>query len=485
MVPGKVATGYRLWLAWSFFILTVTAISLAWAMLSPTPGVLFAACFALCMLAAKFLARSERQRYWCGAAALCAVVAGQVFCPLDFRSVQHVIFNVPFLTAYLYPRIWPGAVIGPVFGLLFATAAIKAGIPLADFAGPVVGAALLPLTFHSLSSFFQRLIKERRELRLSNAELEKEIAARKKTEENLYALTAELRRKNDELTAALHMIEQTHAQMVQQEKMASLGQLVSGVAHEINNPLSYITANFETLEKYFATLGDALASYRNLPGLARQAEADLAATVERERNLDHILGDLPPLLHDTTRGLERIGKIVKGMRIFAHTEDRRVFKRYDLHEGLESTLLVAHNEIKHYADIERCYGPVPAIEAVGGEINQVLLNLLVNAAQAIKAKKAAARGVIRITTWSDDEAVFCAIEDDGAGIANENLGRIFDPFFTTKPVGQGTGMGLSICYDIIANRHHGAIGVEKSAVGEGATFTVKLPIRHEHKDGKR
>jgi signal transduction histidine kinase len=477
------ASGYRRWFEWALFVLTVAVIAIAWAVLGQPPGGYFAACFALSMVAAKFLARSAAQRYMCGAAALCAIVAGQVFCPLDYRSVQHVVFNAPFLSAYLYPVIWPGAVIGPVFGCLFAAAAMTAGIPLGDFAGPVVGVILLPLALHSLSYAAHRLIRERRELRRLNAELEKEIAARKETEENLCAAARELSRKNDDLTAALNTLAQAQTQMVHQEKMASIGQLVAGVAHEINNPLSYVTANFEILGKYFAAFGKVLTEYRNLhTKLSATDGLKTALAAEREHNLDRILADLPSLLYDTSAGLERIGKIVKGMRLFAHAENSRVFRQYDLHEGLESTLLVAHNEIKHYADIERCYGSVPPIEAIGGEINQVLLNLLVNAAQAIKAKKSAARGLIRITTWSDAEAVYCAIEDDGVGIAGENLPNIFNPFFTTKPVGQGTGMGLSISYDIIANRHHGVIGVE-SAAGEGATFTFRLPIRHEPENG--
>lgn len=199
---------------------------------------------------------------------------------------------------------------------------------------------------------------------------------------------------------------------------------------------------------------------------------------EKDQEIDYILDDLPDLFRDTNEGLYRMSKIVKGIRLFSRADQQQAFEAYDLNELIKNTLLVAHNEIKYYANVEESLGEIPAIEAIGGEINQVLLNLIVNAVQAIKEKDSEKMGIIRISTWYNTGFVYCAIEDSGIGVAAENMNRIFNPFFTTKPVGQGTGIGLSISYDIIVNRHHGEITVE-SHPGEGAKFTIKLPLKQD------
>ncbi len=448
---------YRNYLYTALFIVAVVVIAGGWARLSPAPGWLFAAVFAVSLLSARFFARNPRRRYLCGAAALGAIVAGQAVCPLDFVGIRHVIFNAPFISAYLFPSVWPGVLISLVFSSLLAQAAINAGVPFAAFWEMLVGITLLPMLVHSVAHLLRRLFDERQALRDTNREL----------------------------TAALHTIERTQKQMLQQEKMASIGHLTAGIAHEINNPLVYVTTNVETLERYFAAFASVLGQYRqlrakleSLENLPLKEDVALAARREREHSLEHALTDFPGLFCDTVQGLKRLNAIVKGMRYFSHVDRHKVFRRYDLNEGLENTLLVAHNEIKRHAEIEKALGAIPAIEAVREEIDQVLLNLLVNAAQAIGAKAKADRGTIRVTTWCDDDSVYCAVADDGVGITGGNLNSIFDPFFTTKPIGQGTGMGLSISWDIIVNNHHGDIAVE-SVEGQGATFTVRLPVRQE------
>ncbi|MDR3590891.1 MAG: ATP-binding protein [Negativicutes bacterium] len=321
------------------------------------------------------------------------------------------------------------------------------------------------------------------ELKDTNAELQYEIADRRRLEAVLQASKDELTRKNDELTTALKTVEQAQARLIQQEKLAGIGQLAAGVAHEINNPLSFVTGNIEALEQYISSIRKILDQYRQLRSnlavtqdpAVQQNLAELARE-EKDQDLDFILNDLSGLFSDTTEGLDRMSKIVKGMRLFARMDQQRVFGQYDLVNGLESTLLVAKNEIKHRAAVDARLDPVPAIEAVGDEINQVLLNLIVNAAQAIPAEGGEKTGVITITSWHDQEFVYCSVADNGEGIAPENLSSIFNPFFTTKPVGQGTGIGLSISYDIIVNRHGGEIWVE-NLPGGGAKFTVKLPVR--------
>ncbi len=324
------------------------------------------------------------------------------------------------------------------------------------------------------------------ELRFANLELENEIAERNRMESRLILSEEELRRKNTQLAKALQDIRRVQASLIQQEKLAGIGQLAAGVAHEINNPLGFITGNIEALEQYFNALSLVFAQYRELraeiaAGATMQsiiARVDQIGRLETKQDLDYVFADIPDVFRDTSGGLSRMSKIVKGMRLFSRVDQQQIFERYDLNLGLENTLLVAHNEIKHSAIVERNYGQIPLIEAIGGEINQVLLNLVFNAVYAIREKHRGQNGLMKLSTWHDEEFVYCAIEDNGVGISTENINHIFNPFFTTKPVGQGTGMGLSISYEIIVNHHHGEIKME-SHLGEGTTFIVKLPIKHD------
>lgn len=476
MLPEINPTDSRRWLFAALFTVTVLAISAVWAFYSPQPGLIFAAGFAFFLLLARFADCSVSQRYLYGALALGAIVAGQLLCPLDFKALQHVVFNTPFLSAYLLPSFWPGTVISIVFGVLLALAALDASIPFASFWEAIVGVMLLPLILHSLAHLIEGLRKERQELH-------NEIAAKERIARELQALTEELARKNNELTFALRKLEQTQQHMINQEKMASIGQLAAGVAHEINNPLGFVITNVEVLEHYFTAFCSVLARYRELRGRLAETGGEsyaddiaLLKKSEKDHALDYIIGDFPDLFNDTAQGLKRIGKIVEGMRHFSRVEQQKAFKPYDLAAGLESALLVAYNEIKHCAEVEKRIAYVPPIEAISSEIDQVLLNLLINAAHAIVTKGKDGTGLIRIAAWSETDYVYCSIEDDGIGIASENLGSIFNPFFTTKPVGEGTGMGLSISYEIIVNHHNGKITVE-SVEGQGAKFVVKLPVR--------
>ena len=331
----------------------------------------------------------------------------------------------------------------------------------------------------------QRLFDLNEELIVTNEEY---VATNKKlkyTNKALEQSRHELIQRNEELNEAFKTIDQTQNRLVQQEKLAAIGQLAAGVAHEINNPLGFVTSNVEMLEQYFTALSSIFDEYRRLWSelavvgrLPCKKRLEQVARLETEQDLDYIIADLPELFRDTLDGLDRMSNIVKGMQLFAYVDKRHLFQQYDLNAGLESTLLVAHNEIKQYATIEKSLGRIPTIEAVGSEISQVLLNLIVNAAQAIKEKHSTEMEFIKIVTWSDNRFVYCTIEDSGVGISSKNLNNIFEPFFTTKQAGQGTGLGLSISNDIIVNRHNGELLVQ-STQGKGAKFTVKLPIiRH-------
>jgi signal transduction histidine kinase len=308
----------------------------------------------------------------------------------------------------------------------------------------------------------------------NNQKIQNEIVTRKEIESILKKSEAELMAKNQELVRLVETIKYAQNKLIQQEKMAGIGQLAAGIAHEINNPLGFVTSNIEMLEEYFAAFSIVLNRHREQQ-LPCKEKID---QVSEEKELEFILNDLPDLFRDTFEGLNRMNKIVKGMRLFSHIDQQRVFEKYDLIHGLHSTLLIAQNEIKPFVTVEKRLKNIPTIEAVGDEINQVLLNIIINAVQAIREKDSEEKGIIKISTWDDAEFVYCAIEDNGAGIMHENLNSIFNPFFTTKTIGKGTGMGLSISYDTIVNRHNGEILVESSQ-GCGAVFTVKLPIHHD------
>lgn len=298
-------------------------------------------------------------------------------------------------------------------------------------------------------------------------------------------LQEELKGSNLELQNALEELKLTQNQLIQQEKLAGIGQLAAGVAHEINNPLGFVMSNFETLRSYIRKYKGVLEEYRNLRDeLSNLGDRNIELKIsnidalERKENIEFITKDLEDLFKDTNEGLERIGKIIMGLRLFSRIDQQNDISEYDLNEGIKNTLIVAYNEIKYYADVEQNLQDIPTVHANGGQINQVLLNIIVNAVHAIRLNDAGKVGLIKISTGCDDKYIYCRIEDNGVGIAEENLNRIFEPFFTTKPVGKGTGLGLSISYDIIVNKHGGELLVD-SVQGVGSSFTIKLPIKQQ------
>ncbi len=265
----------------------------------------------------------------------------------------------------------------------------------------------------------------------------------------------ERKKTQDELAAAYKDLKSTQSQLVQSEKMASLGMLVAGIAHEINTPIGAVASMHDTLVRAVDKLT------RSLDCIGEQSGADTESIAETLR-----------LIEDANRvivsGTERVVNIVRRLRSFARLDEAEI-KRIDIHEGLEDTLTLIHHEIKHNIKLERRFGAVPRLACYPGRLNQVFLNLLINAKQAIVDK-----GTITITTGTQGIFAFIEFADSGVGIPPENLQRIFDPGFTTKGVGVGTGLGLSICYQIVRD-HRGTIEVA-SEVGVGTTFRVLLPL---------
>ncbi|MBU1236678.1 MAG: HAMP domain-containing protein [Gammaproteobacteria bacterium] len=287
---------------------------------------------------------------------------------------------------------------------------------------------------------------------------------RKRLAEANAALKAE-RAQQEELIGKLA---QAQTQLLQSEKMASIGQLAAGVAHEINNPIGFVNSNVGTLTRYITQLLEAIAAYEAAePKLSAERRASLAEVKQRV-DLAFMREDVTNLIAESAEGLQRVTRIIQDLKDFAHVDEAET-QWADLERGLDSTLNVAWNEIKYKAEVVKQYGGIPEVECIPSQINQVFMNLLVNAAQAIPE-----RGTITLRTALEGDRVSIEIADTGRGIPPEHLQRIFDPFFTTKPVGKGTGLGLSLAYGIV-QKHGGSIEVS-SEPGRGTTFRMTLPI---------
>ncbi len=289
------------------------------------------------------------------------------------------------------------------------------------------------------------------------------------------------------LAAVKRDITQEKAMQVQlrtTQRLEAVGQLAAGVAHELNTPIGFVASNFESITGYIKNFVELLENYRQLtaklaaqlPETGPQTLAELAE-IEEDMQIEFILEDLDDLFSESRDGFERITSIVTKLREFSRIDQMDARESFNFNRAIETTIVVARNEYKYSAEVKLELDPgLPDVMASGGEINQVVLNLLINAAQAIKEQEREELGNITITTDSDPDWVRCRVTDDGPGIKPEHIERIFDPFFTTKPVGKGTGLGLNISHDIITKKHHGRLEVE-SEPGRGTTFTISLP-RH-------
>jgi len=294
-------------------------------------------------------------------------------------------------------------------------------------------------------------------------------------EERVKNRTDELRVARDASEEALKKLQQTQAQLVQNDKMASVGQLSAGIAHEINNPTGFVLSNLKTLEEYINDIRCLITEYDTLlqrcVGISDEDVSCIVKNIEKfKEKIDvvFLLHDIAQIFKETQDGMRRISKIVRDMKEFSHAgSDKPEYT--DVNKGLESTLNIVWNEIKYKAEVKTLYGDIPHVMCYPQQLNQVFMNILVNAAHAIEGK-----GVITLRTFSENGNVVIEISDTGKGISPEHLSRIFEPFFTTKPVGMGTGLGLSVAYAII-KKHNGEITVD-SKVGAGTRFQVCIPV---------
>jgi len=279
-----------------------------------------------------------------------------------------------------------------------------------------------------------------------------------------------LHRKGQEQQELIARLQEAQNQLLQAEKMASIGQLAAGIAHEINNPLGFVNSNMGTLQKY---VGNLFGVVRDVGAVleASGAPAPVRAAVDQvtaAADLEFLEQDTTDLVRESMDGLKRVRDIVQSLKDFSHVGETE-WQVADLHQGLDSTLNIVANELKFKATVDKQYGQIPPVLCLAPQINQVFMNLLVNAGQAIDKQ-----GTITLRTGVDAGFVWVAVSDTGCGIPPDILTRIFDPFFTTKAVGSGTGLGLSLSYGIV-NQHGGRIDVD-SAPGRGSTFTVRLPL---------
>ncbi|WP_415905325.1 sensor histidine kinase [Neptuniibacter sp. QD48_55] len=324
------------------------------------------------------------------------------------------------------------------------------------------------LAFNAMASNLHEASARRDEFEVQLTELNRSL------EERVKARTKELVAKNEQLEQANKEIKEAQAKLLQSEKMASIGVLAAGVAHEINNPMGFVISNIGTLELYVNNYRQLLAAHQEIietpEGEKRDSLIAQLKELQEELDFEFMNEDLDELLKDTKEGSSRVKDIVQGLKAFSHVDQIEKYELCNLNDCIEATLKVVSNQLKYHCEVSTDLAEIPLTYCLPGKINQVLLNLLVNAGQAITDK-----GSIFVSSTINEDRIEIRIKDSGQGITKDQLDKLFDPFYTTKKVGEGTGLGLSISYGIIVEEHKGDILVD-SEEGKGACFTLSLPI---------
>lgn len=327
---------------------------------------------------------------------------------------------------------------------------------------------LLIIIYIIIKAREQKMIRDKRILEEKILERTKELQEANTQMEEYHE---ELEQQKEELQQTLNFLKETQTQLIQTEKLASVGQLTAGIAHEINNPVNYISAGIGSLEVNLSEIREILDLYNEISAGNVTEKIKQIEEVKLRLDYNELIDEIKDLIKSIKAGSERTTEIVKGLRTFSRLDENEI-KPADLHEGIDLTLVMLHNKYKHHVEIVKDYGALPMVECFPGKLNQVFMNILSNAIDAIEEK-----GTIVIKTWQDEQnnKVFISIKDDGIGMSAKHVSDIFNPFFSTKEVGKGTGLGLSISHGII-EQHKGSIKV-KSETGEGTEFIISLPVK--------
>lgn len=304
----------------------------------------------------------------------------------------------------------------------------------------------------------------------------------KNNSNHLKSLIEVTQKQNEELKEINAKLTEAKFSLVQSEKMAAIGQLAAGIAHEINNPMGFVNSNFDVLKKYFKRISDFLGFISDKlqsDEFMQNPEISVASREIMDRykflKINLIMEELDGIFADSTSGIQRVTEIVQSLRVFARSSADDEKSTNILFDLIRQVMLITKNEVKYIANIELDVPEDIVIYCNRIQIGQVFVNIILNAVQAIASQKRDEYGLIKISARLIGQNIIIHFQDDGPGIPPENLPKIFEPFFTTKEIGQGTGLGLSISYDIIVNKHNGSFDVE-SAIGIGTTFTIILPI---------
>lgn len=308
----------------------------------------------------------------------------------------------------------------------------------------------------------------------------------KSNQDEIATALSMLEKQNEQLKRTSIKLRETQFQLIQKEKLSAIGSLAGGIAHEINNPLGYLSSNYESLKKYIKIYKNAIKHYKDILFEMKKYKDEfrfnqkLINILEKDdidlEELEFINSDIDELLNDSNDGINRVSKIVKGLLNFSNTDTNESMDFNNIGDIIDEVIAVLGNNHKNNINIKKRVYSTKKYLCNRGEITQVFFNIIQNSIQAINSQKKEAPGNITTTIYEEKGYINCDIKDDGPGIRPEILNKIFNPFFTTKDVGDGTGLGLSICYDLIVNKYKGEIEV-KSDINKGSTFTVKLPLK--------